>query len=146
MWGLFNHALRILLCATVDFRNHAKDAAPVTGLFFRLCITHHNIALANGKARHGHGAVCIVLCTLHRAPVGQGPSGPGWLAIAFGFWSGRALATGTAWADLCLIHHHRAVCIVLFGSHVPHEADPSVVGRPTPETRKARYSPMSGVR
>ena len=40
-------------------------------------------------------------------PVGQGPSGPGWLAIAFGFWSGRALATGTAWAGLCLIHHHR---------------------------------------
>ena len=48
-----------------------------------------------------------VSCTLHRAPVGQGPSGPGWLAIAFGFWSGRALATGTtAWAGLCLIHHH----------------------------------------
>ena len=44
--------------------------------------------------------------TLHRAPVGQGPSGPDWLAIAFGFWSGRALATGTAWAGLCLIHHH----------------------------------------
>ena len=44
--------------------------------------------------------------TLHRAPVGQGPSGPGWLAIAFGFWSRRALATGTAWAGLCLIHHH----------------------------------------
>ena len=34
--------------------------------------------------------------TLHRAPVGQGPPGPGWLAISFGFWSGRALATGTA--------------------------------------------------
>ena len=47
-----------------------------------------------------------VECTLHRAPVGQGPSGPDWLAIALGFWSGRALATGTAWAGLCLIHHH----------------------------------------
>ena len=50
----------------------------------------------------------------HRAPVGQsvgqGPSGPGWLAIAFGFWSGRALATGTAWAGLCLIHHHHPHC------------------------------------
>ena len=45
--------------------------------------------------------------TLHRAPVGQGPPGPGWLAISFGFWSGRALATGTAWAGLCLIHHNR---------------------------------------
>ena len=37
---------------------------------------------------------------------GPRPSGPGWLAIPFGFWSGRALATGTAWAGLCLIHHH----------------------------------------
>ena len=36
--------------------------------------------------------------TLHRAPVGQGPSGPDWLATALGFWSGRALATGTAGA------------------------------------------------
>ena len=44
--------------------------------------------------------------TLHRAPVGQGPPGPGWLAISLGFWSGRALATGTAWAGLFLIHHH----------------------------------------
>ena len=43
--------------------------------------------------------------TLHRSPVGQGPSPPGWLAIALGFWySGRALATGTAWAGLCLIN------------------------------------------
>ena len=47
--------------------------------------------------------------TLHRAPVGQGPSGPDWLATAFGFWSGRALATGTAWAGLCLIHHNQLV-------------------------------------
>ena len=44
---------------------------------------------------------------LHRAPVGQGPSCPGWLATALGFWSGRPLATGTAWAGLCLLHHHR---------------------------------------
>ena len=35
-----------------------------------------------------------------------GPSGPDWLAIAFGFWYGRALATGTAWAGLYFIHHH----------------------------------------
>ena len=28
------------------------------------------------------------------------------LATALGFWSGRVLATGTAWAGLCLIHHH----------------------------------------
>ena len=48
--------------------------------------------------------------TLHRAPVGQGPPGPDWLAISFGFWvlvwTGTALATGTAWAGLCFIHHH----------------------------------------
>ena len=44
--------------------------------------------------------------TVRRAPVGQGPPGPGWLAISLGFCSGRALATGTAWAGLCLIHHH----------------------------------------
>ena len=29
-------------------------------------------------------------------PLAQGPPGPGWLAISLGFWSGRALATGTA--------------------------------------------------
>ena len=45
--------------------------------------------------------------TLHRAPVGQGPPGPDWLAIFLGFWSGRALATGTAWAGLYIIHHHQ---------------------------------------
>ena len=59
--------------------------------------------------------------TLHRAPVGQGPSGPDWLAISFGFWSGRALATGTAWAGLCLIHHHltgRVKTRALFGAHL----------------------------
>ena len=53
--------------------------------------------------RHEPGCTCA----LHRAPVGQGPPGPGWLAISFGFWSGRALATGTAWAGLCLIHYHQ---------------------------------------
>ena len=40
------------------------------------------------------------------ATVGQGPSGPDWLAIALGVWSGQALATDTAWTGLCLIHHH----------------------------------------
>ena len=44
--------------------------------------------------------------SLYRAPVGQGPSGPDWLGTALGFWSGRALATGTAWACLCSIRHH----------------------------------------
>ena len=58
---------------------------------------------------------CVFSLLLARAPstsavrplaVGQGPSGPDWLATALGFWSGRVLATGTAWAGLCLIHHH----------------------------------------
>ena len=66
--------------------------------------------------------------TLHRAPVvGQGPSGPDWLAIAFGFWSGRALATGTAWAGLCLIHHHQHAILEIL-------AAPGVnVGQPAPK-------------
>ena len=77
------------------------------------------------KKRHrGYRAVsfvvympfAVIFCfrTLHRAPVGQGPPGPDWLAIAFGFWSERALATGTAWADLCLIHHHRSIFVFDF--------------------------------
>ena len=32
-----------------------------------------------------------------------------------GFWSRRALATGTAWAGVCLIHHHHV--LVGFGGH-----------------------------
>ena len=32
-----------------------------------------------------------------------------------GFWSRRALATGTAWAGVCLIHHHHV--LVGFGRH-----------------------------
>ena len=52
--------------------------------------------------------------TLHRAPVGQGPPGPSWLAIPLGFWSGRALATGTTWPGLCFIHHQPPCpCFVL---------------------------------
>ena len=33
-------------------------------------------------------------CTLHRAPAGQGPPGPDWLAISFWFWSGQGGNTG----------------------------------------------------
>ena len=37
-----------------------------------------------------------------------GTLGPDWLATALGFWSGRALAPGTAWADFnCAIRHHQ---------------------------------------
>ena len=54
-----------------------------------------------------------VMCTLHRAPVGQGASGHGWpLPLDFGL-DGRLLllATGTAWADLGLTHHHIIIII-----------------------------------
>ena len=34
---------------------------------------------------------------LHRAPVGQGPSGPDWLAIAFGFWLQVLVWTGACY-------------------------------------------------
>ena len=51
------------------------------------------------------GISCAVN-TLHRVSVGQGPSGHGWLTTALGFWSsGWALATGAAWAGLCLVYH-----------------------------------------
>ena len=62
-----------------------------------------------GKASRGECGFPAEAGTLHRAPVGQGPPGPDWLAFSLGFWSGRALATGTAWAGLCLIHHHHVV-------------------------------------
>ena len=86
-------------------------------------------------------------CTPHRAPVGQGPSGPDWLAISFGFWSGRALATGTAWAGLCLIHHHHRApvgqqgllpppaagqglwVLVFAGAFIPSTCDSLMAGR-----------------
>ena len=44
----------------------------------------------------------------HPPPCARWPGALGsyWLAIALGFWSGWALATGTAWAGLCLVHHH----------------------------------------
>ena len=55
----------------------------------------------------------------------QGPPGPDWLAISLGVWSGRALATGTAWAGLCLIHHHQA------GKHPPARREPLFRGVPS---------------
>ena len=66
--------------------------------------TQSSVSLASGGRGAGFGLTAQH--PAHRAPVGQGPSGPDWLAIALGFWSGRALATGTAWAGSCLIHHH----------------------------------------
>ena len=90
------------------------------GIFRRIWVRHktgwHVTTRAAWLASVGDRAICprpllraipSVSRTLHCAPVGQGgPPGPDWLAISFGFWSGRALATGTAWAGLCLIHHH----------------------------------------
>ena len=48
-----------------------------------LCAIHHHDDDGELFVR----ASAVLKSTLHRAPVGQGPSGPGWLAIAFGFWS-----------------------------------------------------------
>ena len=64
-----------------------------------------------GQGPSGPGWLYCCMRARHRAPVGQGPSGPGWLATALGFESGRVIASGTAWAGLwwrlwCLIHHH----------------------------------------
>ena len=65
------------------------------------------------EGRGAGGGAGLTPSTLQRAPVGQGPSGPGWLAIALRFWSGRVLAAGTAWAGLCLIHHHHWLAVGL---------------------------------
>ena len=39
-------------------------------------------------------------------PLSRGP----WALIGLPFRYGRALATGTEWAGLCLIHHHQSCC------------------------------------
>ena len=56
------------------------------------CTTKTRQRRAFGKRPPGRGG------TLHRAPVGQEPSGPDWLTTALWFGSGRALAAGKAWA------------------------------------------------
>ena len=77
------------------------------GVAMKPRLQSHDLAKASEPpARLAPRPLQPITRTLHRAPVGQGPPGPDWLAISFGFWSGRALATGTAWAGLCLIHHH----------------------------------------
>ena len=75
----------------------------------------HKCGTSAAKVRSKCGASAEQV-RLHRVPVGQGPPGPDWLGISFGFWFGRALATGTAWAGLCLIHHHHK------GAKVRHKA------------------------
>ena len=58
-------------------------------------IRHHQqyciLGSAHVSARPG------ALGTLHRAPVGQGPPGPGWLAISFGFWLQVLVWTGACY-------------------------------------------------
>ena len=55
---------------------------------------------------------------LRRAPVGHGlrlPRPAMAFVFSFGFCFGQALASGMAWAGLCLIHHHHGF-LVLAGS------------------------------
>ena len=51
--------------------------------------TRSKFAMLHIKRRRGAASSKL-------APVGQGPSGPGLLAIAFGFWSGHTPARGRA--------------------------------------------------
>ena len=67
-------------------------------------VTARDLDVDLGYFFAGYGHWTGAYYTPSRAPVGQGPPGPGWLATSLVFWSGRALATGTAWA---VIHHHR---------------------------------------
>ena len=63
-----------------------------------------------------------ILCTLHRAPLARDPRVlSGRPLTALGFWSGRVLATGTAWAGLCLIHHHYGPAILPFNRVFDHQ-------------------------
>ena len=64
------------------------------------------ISYGERKDRRSGGGSGVLSSTSTGALVGQGPSSHGLLATALGFWSGRALTTGTAWAGLCLIQHH----------------------------------------
>ena len=62
------------------------------------------ILFANGRTRQKKTELGIRHTTIphrHRAPVGQGPQSPRLTTIPLGFWSWRALATGTARAGLC---------------------------------------------
>ena len=86
------HTKKSKICAKNVHKNHHSPNLHHFLTYFPCCVHEQN---GNFAFRTG------------RAPVGQGPSGPGWLATALGgFWSGRPLATGTAWAGLCLIRHH----------------------------------------
>ena len=80
------------------------------------------------------------------------------LPLAFGFWSGRALATGTALAGLCLIHHHHRTGVgVARGAwckhadtrtreeRAPHAPPQSPVSTPRSERKLIRTPTEGGV-
>ena len=111
-----------------------------------LCLIHHHHArprqhrVDRPAILWSAAAECSQHPNTHPAPCArwpcdsQGPSGPGWLAIALGFWSGRALPTGTAWAGLCPIHHHH---------HHHHQPTPE---HPPTGTPQGRITLQNGVK
>ena len=95
-----------------------------------------------------------VLSSLGRAPLARDPRVLiGW-PLPLGFWSGRALATGTAWAGLCLTHHHHVFSdtrqrtdfyVFLHATTPPKRAPPRCAAcasgghRPTARAARARH-------
>ena len=68
----------------------------------------------------------------------------GWpLPLALGFWSGRALATGTAWAGLCLIHHHHSKSSALLSFHITDVVIPYGMARAWAVPTRATSSALS---
>ena len=108
-------AARVMIAAApvMTAATHARARARVP----RSSLVSPGTALLAARiARHGKwepGVTCLRhasarVLPLHRAPDGQELRLPRLAAMAFWFsfwvWSGQALATGTAWAGLCLIH------------------------------------------
>ena len=97
-----------------NFRHHLPKE-PRRALLLGLCEMYLPRA---GRAPRAHvRLLCEEVCgfvrplepSTVRPPLARGPRVlVGWpLPLALGFWYGLVLATDTAWAGLCLIHHHQ---------------------------------------